>query len=128
PRIPQHPASVVVSREYLYTGRLSFSEFVIVLICRVCVSCNGHHRWDGGNTTSDVAAALTLTLSLDRGCRFLNEGNCGSASGMIKWVRVRWWRWVERRTFWKATHNWGSGSRRMQAPGKLKKRRARSAS
>src|SRR6266851_1940121 len=50
-----------------------------------------------------------------RGCRFLNEGNCGGADGMIKWERVRWWRWVERRTLWKATHNWGSGSRRVQA-------------
>jgi len=39
----------------------------------------------------------------------LNEGNCGGADGMIKWERVRWWRWVERRTLWKATHNWGSG-------------------
>src|SRR5260370_23085414 len=32
----------------------------------------GHHRRDGGNRTSYVVAALTLTLtlSLDRGCRF----------------------------------------------------------
>src|SRR5229473_615253 len=81
-----------------------------------------------GNTTSAVAAALTLTLSLDRGCRFLDEVNCGGADGMIKWVRVRWWRWVERRACWKATHNWGSGARGMQAPGKLSQRRARSAS
>src|SRR5216683_2924106 len=75
-----------------------------------------------------TATAAPLALSLDRGCRFLDEGNCGGAGGMIKWVRVRWWRWVERRTFWKAMHNWGSGSRRMQAPGKLNKRRVRSAS
>src|SRR5690348_12979167 len=29
------------------------------------------------------------SLSQVRGCRFLSEGNCGSASGMIKWERVR---------------------------------------
>ncbi len=29
-------------------------------------SLHGHRQSDGGNTTSDVAAALTLTLSLDR--------------------------------------------------------------
>src|SRR6266852_1411314 len=55
-------------------------------------------------------------------------GNCGSASGMIKWERVRWWRWVERRALWKAMHNLGSGSRRLQARGKLSQRRARNAS
>src|SRR5712692_6735039 len=74
------------------------------------------------------ATAAPLALSLERGCRFLDEGNCGGADGMIKWERVRWWRWVERRACWKAMHNLGSDSRSLQALGKLSKRRARSAS
>jgi len=57
----------VVSRKYFYTGKLSFSAFVIFLVCRVCVIPSG-----GRPRSTSLQGRLRRGINLER----FSKGSC----------------------------------------------------